>query len=277
MVDATVAATRPPQPAELPAAAPHPAVRVLEYFLVLLRRTFRGTIFGSFISPLLYLVAMGYGLGSLVDRGGSSAIDGVPYVRFIAPGVLAATAMQSGVFDASWPVLGAIKWQRQYHAMLATPIGVRDIVVGNLTAIVLRALVSAVVFLAVAAALGAIPSAWGVLSLLAVVLVTLAYAAPMFAISAHAESDTTFNLVFRLGIIPMFLFSGTFFPVEQLPSWMHPIAYVIPLWHGASLARDATLGTPQLWADVGHVAYLLVWVGAGGWLAVRTLRRRMVV
>ncbi len=277
MAGTTASMTRSPQAPGAPAGAPHPALRVLEYFFILLRRTFRGTIFGSFISPLLYLVAMGYGLGSLVDRGGSSAISGVPYVQFIAPGVLAATAMQTGVFDASWPVLGAIKWQRQYHAMLATPIGVPDIVVGNLTAIVLRSLLSSVVFLAVAAVLGAIPSWWGLLSLVAVVLVTLAYCAPMFAISAHAESDTTFNLVFRLGIVPMFLFSGTFFPVEQLPGWMHPVAYVIPLWHGASLARDATLGTPQLWPDVGHMAYLLLWIVVGGWLAIRTLRRRMVV
>lgn len=273
----TAVSTRPGRAEDAPPAGPHPALRVLEYFLILLRRTFRGTVFGSFISPLLYLVAMGYGLGSLIDRGGSSAINGVPYVQFIAPGVLAATAMQSGVFDASWPVLGAIKWQRQYHAMLATPIGVGDVVAGNLAAIVLRSLLSAVVFLAVAALLGAIPSWWGLLSLLAVVLVTLAYAAPMFAISAHAETDTTFNLVFRLGVVPMFLFSGTFFPVEQLPSWMHPVAYVVPLWHGASLARDATLGTTQLWPDVGHVAYLLLWIAVGGWLAVRTLRRRMVV
>jgi lipooligosaccharide transport system permease protein len=273
----TALPTRPGRADGAPSTGPHPALRVLEYFLILLRRTFRGTVFGSFVSPLLYLVAMGYGLGSLIDRGGSSAISGVPYVQFIAPGVLAATAMQSGVFDASWPVLGAIKWQRQYHAMLATPIGVGDVVAGNLAAIVLRSLLSAVVFLAVAALLGAIPSWWGLLSLLAVVLVTLAYAAPMFAISAHAETDTTFNLVFRLGVVPMFLFSGTFFPVEQLPSWMHPVAYVVPLWHGASLARDATLGTTQLWPDVAHVAYLLLWIAVGGWLAVRTLRRRMVV
>ncbi|GAB3599912.1 ABC transporter permease [Angustibacter peucedani] len=272
----TVSLSRPPSAAPT-TAVPHPAVRVLEYFFVLMRRTFRGTLFGAFVSPLLYLVAMGYGLGSLVDRGGSSGLGGVPYVQFIAPGVLVATAMQTGVFDASYPVLGAIKWQRQYHAMLATPIGVRDVVAGNLVAITLRSLLSAVVFLVVATVVGAVPSWTGVLSLVAVVLVTLAYAAPMFAISARAETDTTFNLVFRLGLVPMFLFSGTFFPVEQLPGWMHPVAYVVPLWHGSSLARDATLGTLDLGPDLGHVAYLLLWVVVGAWLAERQLRRRMVV
>ena len=256
---------------------PHPSLRVLEYFLVLTRRTFRGTIFGSFLSPLLYLVAMGYGLGSLVDGASSSGVDGVPYVQFIAPGVLTATAMQTGVFDSSYFVLGAIKWSRQFHAMLATPVGVWDVVAGHLAGTTLRALFSGAVFLAVAAVLGAIPSWTGVFALVAVVLVTLAYAGPMFAIAARAETDTSFTLVFRLGLVPMFLFSGTFFPVDQLPGWMQPIAYVIPLWHGSSLARDATLGTMTFWPDLAHVAYLLLWVVVGAYLAQRTLRRRMVV
>jgi lipooligosaccharide transport system permease protein len=133
------------------------------------------------------------------------------------------------------------------------------------------------VFLVVAGAVGAVPSWWGLLSLVVVVLVTLAYAGPMFAISSRAETDTTFNLVFRLGLVPMFLFSGTFFPVEQLPGWMHPVAYVVPLWHGSTLARGATLGDLTLWPAVGHVAYLLLWVVAGFWLARRNLARRMVV
>ena len=254
---------------------PHPALRVLEYFLLLSKRTFRGTIFTAFLSPLLYLVALGYGLGSLVNR--SDGLGGVPYATFIAPGILVATAMQMGVFDASYPVLGAIRWQRQYHAMLATPVGVRDIVAGHIAGITLRSLLSAVVFLVVAYALGAIPSWTGVLALVAVLLVTVAYAAPMFAISAHVETDTSFTLVFRLGVIPMFLFSGTFFPVSQLPDAIEPIAYVIPLWHGSSLARDATLGTLSWGMDLLHVGYLLLWCVVGGWLAVRTLRHRMVV
>lgn len=251
------------------------ALRVLEYHLRLLRRTFRGTVFTGFLSPLLYLVALGYGLGSLVNRSGG--LDGVPYVEFIAPGILVATAMQVGVFDASYPVLGAIKWQRQYHAMLATPVGVRDIVAGHVASITLRSLLSAVVFVAVAAVLGATPAWTTPLALVAVLLVTVAYATPMYAIAARVETDTSFTLVFRLGVIPMFLFSGTFFPVSQLPAVIQPVAYVIPLWHGSSLARDATLGTLSWGMDLVHAGYLLLWCVVGGWLAVGTLRRRMVV
>lgn len=264
-------------PGATPSGDPPRAVRVLDHYLLLNRRTFRGTVFSAFLSPLLYLVAMGYGLGTLVNSGDTASLDGVPYVQFIAPGLLAATAMQIGVFDAAWPVLGAIKWSRQYHAMLATPVRTVDVVTGAVGGITLRALLSGTVFLVVAAVLGAIPSWTGVLALIAVLLVTVAYAAPMFAVSARAETDTAFTLVARLVVIPMFLFSGAFFPVEQLPDWLQPIVQVVPLYHGTELARDATLGTLSWGPDLLHVVYLLLWVVVGGWLAVRSLTRRMVV
>ncbi len=260
-----------------PSGDPPRALRVLDHFLVLSRRTFRGTVFSAFLSPLLYLVAMGYGLGMLVDSGDTASLGGVPYVQFIAPGILVATAMQIGFFDAAWPVLGAIKWTRQYHAMLATPVRTVDVVAGQLTAITLRSLLAGTVFLVVAAVVGAIPSWTGVLALVAVLLVTLASAAPMFAVSARAETDVSFTLVTRLVVIPMFLFSGTFFPVDQLPDWLVPVVKVVPLYHGAELARDATLGTLSWGPDLLHVGYLLLWVVVGGWLAVRSLTRRMVV
>jgi lipooligosaccharide transport system permease protein len=271
MATSTLPGTRPPGSEH----ASLPALRVLSYFLLLFRRTFRGTIFSGFLSPLLYLVALGYGLGSLVNR--SNGIDGVPYVQFIAPGIMVATAMQIAVFDSSYPVLGAIKWQRQYHAMLATPVRVPDIVLGHLGGVTLRALTSGVVFLAVAVALGAVPSWTGVLALVAVLLVALAYAGPMFALAANAQTDISFSIVFRLGIIPMFLFSGTFFPVSQLPHAVQWIAYLVPLYHGSSLARDATLGTLSWGPDLVHVGYLLLWAVAGTVLATRVLQRRMVV
>jgi lipooligosaccharide transport system permease protein len=272
---ATVLAPVPGAPAD--PRAQHPAVRVLGYYLLLIKRTFRGTIFSAFLSPLLYLVALGYGLGALVDRGDTASLGGVPYVQFIAPGIMVATAMQVGIADASWPVLGSIKWQRQYHAMLATPVRVVDIVLGHLGGITLRSLLSGTVFLAVAAVLGAVPSWTGVLALLAVLLVTVAYAAPMFGIAARVETDTSFTLVFRLVVVPMFLFSGTFFPIEQLPGWLQPVAYVVPLWHASSFARDATLGTMSWWPDLLHLGYLLLCVALGLWFAERSLRRRMVV
>jgi lipooligosaccharide transport system permease protein len=253
--------------------------RVLGYLLLAWRRVWRGTVFSGFVAPLLYLGVMGYGLGSLIDRPGqgTATLGGVPYVAFIAPGLMAVTAMQTSVGEASYPVLGAIKWQRNYHAMLATPIDTAHVVLGHLAFIVLRAVTGAVVFLAVGAVLGAFVSVWTPAALLAVALLSLAYAAPMYALSTHAENDVPFGLVFRLVVIPTFLFAGAFFPTSQLPRAVELVVQVLPAWHGVELCRDATLGTGTLAGVVVHAAYLLAWAGGGLWLALRGLRRRMVV
>lgn len=254
--------------------------RVLEYLLLAWRRIWRGTVFSGFVAPLLYLGVMGYGLGSLIDRpggGSASTLGGVAYLAFIAPGLMAVTAMQTSVGEASYPVLGAIKWQRNYHAMLATPVGTTQIVLGHLAFIVLRAVTGAVVFLAVAALLGAVESWWAPTAVLAVALLSLAYAAPMYALSTRAENDMPFGLVFRLVVIPTFLFAGAFFPTSQLPRAVQLVVQVLPAWHGVELCRDATLGTGTVAGIVVHVAYLLVWAGGGAWLALRGLRTRMVV
>jgi lipooligosaccharide transport system permease protein len=253
--------------------------RVLEYLLLAWRRVWRGTVFSGFVAPLLYLGVMGYGLGSLINRPGQSSgtLGGVSYVDFVAPGLMAVTAMQTSVGEASYPVLGAIKWQRNYHAMLATPIDSVHIVLGHLAFIVVRAVTAAVVFLGVGAMLGAFESWWSPASVLAVALLSLAYAAPMYALSTHAQNDMPFGLVFRLVVIPTFLFAGAFFPTSQLPRAVELVVQVLPAWHGVELCRDATLGTGTLTGTLVHVAYLLLWAVVGLWLALRGLRRRMVV
>ncbi len=251
-------------------------LRVAAYYLLAWRRLWKATVFSSFLSPLLFLVAMGYGLGSLVGRGGR-LVDGVEYLAFVTPGVLAATAMQTAIAESTWPVLSGIKWQRQFHAMLATPLTPYDVVIGHLLHLLMRVLLSAGVFLAFAAVVGAVPSWSGVLALPATLLVGLAFAAPVFAYSTHLNSDLGFNVMFRLVMIPLFLFSGTFFPITQLPGALQVVARVTPLWHGVSLARDATLGRLSPGPDLWHAGYLLLWVVAGTVLAVDGLRRRMVV
>ncbi len=259
--------------------APRPgalAGRALEYWLVVYRRTWRGSVVLSFLSPLLYLGAMGYGLGALVDasRGG---VEGVPYVQFIAPGVLAAAAMQTAVGEATYPVFGAIKWQRTYFAMLASPLGVADLVLGHLGYLLLRVAGAAAVFLAVGAALGAFRSWWAVAAAVVAVLCGAAHAPIVMAFTARLQHEASgFSLLFRLGLMPMFLFAGTFFPVDQLPPAVRPLAWATPVWHATAAARDLALGRPQWLADAGHVAYLVLWAGVGVWLAVRSMRARLV-
>lgn len=250
---------------------------VLEYLLRVYQRTFRGSLMSSFLSPLLYLAAMGYGLGSLVDRGGSGGIDGVEYVAFIAPGVLAATAMQTASGECTYPVLGAIKWHGQFHAMLATPLRPRQVLLGHLGFVTVRFLIVCGVFLVVAAVLGATPAPTTPLALPAAVLTGLAFAAPITAMAAKVQDGgDSFNVLFRFIIMPMFLFSGTFFPVDQLPGFLQPVAWATPLWHGVELSRGLTLGTGTLAGAVGHVAYLAVFVVVGYLLAERFLTRRLV-
>jgi lipooligosaccharide transport system permease protein len=249
--------------------------RALSYWLLNYRRTWRGSLFTGFLSPLFFLASMGLGLGTLVDR--DEAALGVPYLAFIAPGVLAAQAMQTAIGESTWPVMGAVKWQRQYHAMLAAPLGVTDVLVGHLVYVALRVAVTSAVFVAVAAALGAFESWAAVLALPVAVVCGMAFAAPVFALSVRSESDSGFNVLFRFVVMPLFLFSGTFFPVSQLPGFVQPVAWVTPLWHAVEASRDLSLGRAAPVEVAGHVLVLLLWTVAGVAVARRAFRSRLVV
>jgi lipooligosaccharide transport system permease protein len=252
------------------------AVRPLEFFFAQYRRVWRGTAISSIVTPVIYLAAFGFGLGELVDRT-TDLPEGVSYLEFVAPGLLAATAMQIASFEASWPVLSAIKWSRQYHAMLATPLRVGDVLLGHQAFIGFRMLSTAVVYLAAIAAFGAVNSPLGILAIPVTVLVGIAFAAPIAAWGAYTESDASFVAIFRFVIIPMFLFSGTFFPIERLPGILEIVAYVTPLWHGVDLCRQLTLGDVDLASSLAHLAYLLVFTAVGLVLAYFSYRRRLVV
>jgi lipooligosaccharide transport system permease protein len=249
------------------------SLRAYEYWLAVYRRVWRGTIFTSVLNPVLYLSALGIGLGKLVNSGANPL--GVPYLDFVAPGLLAAVGMQIATIESSFPVRGAIRWNRQYHAMLATPLRVRDLVTGHLLYVATRVAIASAVYLAVIAGFGAVRSPLAVLAWPVVVLVGLAFAAPVSALSAWAENEI-FNPLFRFAITPMFLFSATFFPVTRLPRGLRELAYVTPLWHGVDLVRHLTLGTATLGVSLLHVAYLALWFLAGVALARRAYAGRLV-
>jgi lipooligosaccharide transport system permease protein len=254
--------------------SPTPA---LEYWLRAYRGTWKGSVFSSFVAPLLYLGSLGFGLGALIDSGRRGGVDGVPYAVFVAPGVLAATAMQSGISDASYPVLGAIIWNRSYQAMLATPLRVIDVLVGHLMFIGLRLLFVTSAFAVVGAALGAFRSLWVLVAVPVAVLSGLAHVAPVMAYAARLENDSGFAVIFRLVMVPMFLFAGTFFPVDQLPWALRPVAWLTPLWHGTEVSRSLLLGRAVPWQVAGHLDYLLLWLLAGVAAARATFRRRLVL
>ncbi len=257
----------------------HPAVRSLEYWIYQYKRTWRGTVISGLVSPLLYLAAMGVGLGSLVDKhqssAGTGALGGVSYVAFLAPGMLAAIAMQIAAQESTYPVLGAIKWIRTYLAMLATPLRVVDLLVGHLLWITIRVTLTVLMFLAVMELFGAGHHWTVLLALPAAVLTGMAFSVPIVAFSATLEGDAAFAAIFRFVIMPMFLFSGTFFPVSQLPTVFRYVAYATPLWHGVDMCRSLALGTATPGRVAMNVAYLAVFVVVGFVAARRSYERRL--
>jgi lipooligosaccharide transport system permease protein len=251
------------------------ALRPLEFFLTQYRRMWRANVVSSIVSPVIYLLALGVGLGVFVDRS-ADLPGGVTYLEFVAPGLMAATAMQIASFEACWPVLSAIKWDRQYHAMLATPLRIRDVIVGHQAYFTFRLVMTATVYFVVITAFGAVQSPWGVLAIPVTVLVGLAFTAPLAAWAAHTQTEVSFVAIFRFVILPMFLFSGTFFPISSLPAPLEVIAWFTPLWHGVTLCRDLTLGDVSP-IDLAHLAYLLAFIAVGLVAARFTYTRRLFV
>jgi lipooligosaccharide transport system permease protein len=251
-----------------------PLLRVVEREARVFRRLWRGSVFSSLVSPVLFLAAMGVGLGNLIDQRSGGA-GGVDYVDFIAPGLLAASSALVSAGESMWPVLGGIKWMRTSQGMVSTPITPPDVYGGLVVWAGLRTALSATAFVAVATLFGAVNSPWGVLAIPAAALTGCAIAAPITAFSATQETDAAFPMIMRLGIIPLFLFSGTFFPTDQLPGWGQALARLSPLWHGVELCRAATTGRGDGVAVLAHVVVLLAFVGAGAFAGTRTFTRRL--
>jgi len=252
-----------------------PAVHVFEERLLGYRRTYRATLFTSFASPALFLVAMGIGLGGFVNQG--AGIEGVPYVAFLAPGLLAGAAMQTAAFESTFPILASIRWIKTYHAMLASPIGVTDVVIGQFAWIALRLLIVTTIFVATTALLGAVHGPTILLGIPAAVLTGMAFATPIAAFSASLQNVEGFNVLFRFVINPLFLFSGAFFPVAQLPEILRVVAYATPIYHGVQLTRGLVLQTIAPADAVLHVAVLAAFVVAGTVASFVAFRRRLVV
>jgi lipooligosaccharide transport system permease protein len=249
-------------------------LRVVEREARVFRRLWLGSVYSSLLTPVLFLAAMGVGLGDLVDErsGGAAGLD---YIDFVAPGLLAASVAIVGAAEAMWPVMGGLKWMRTSHGMVATPIKPVDVHYGLVVWLAMRSALAATGFVAVAALFGAVDSPWGVLAIPAAALTAAAFASPVAAFSATQETDLGFALIMRLVVIPLFLFSGTFFPVEDLPGWGQALAVASPLWHGVELCRAATTGHGDLLALLGHTVVLAAFVAAGLVVGARTFSRRL--
>jgi lipooligosaccharide transport system permease protein len=270
-----VTAVARPLPARRPSMTGG-ARQVFEYKAMVYRRVWRGSVFSTFLSPVLFLAAMGIGLGSFVDGGNAIAsLGGVPYAVFLAPGLLAAQGMQTAASESTWTIMGGFVWDRTFHGMYATPVSVAGIVFGQLAWVTARLTMVATAFFVVMLAFGFVSSPFGVFGIVASVLTGLAFAAPITAFAAGQKNDSVFSMIFRFFITPLFLFSGTFFPIEQLPLIIRPIAWLTPTFHGVALARGLSLGTLDPLGAVVHLGVLGLYIVIGAACALITFRRSL--
>jgi lipooligosaccharide transport system permease protein len=250
------------------------------YSLITARRYFKVSAIAQLGAPVLYLLSLGIGLGSIVNARSGGQSLGTSYLSFLAPALIGATALQVAVGESTYPILfGGFKFQRIYFAMNATPLTARQIAAGVLTWIAVRAAFSATLYLVVVACFGGVRSVGALLCVPIATLGAMAMAAPITIYSATVETERGgFAAIFRFVVMPMFLFSGTFYPVSALPDWGRALAWLSPLWHATELARWASLGSLHLSSGVGqagagallgHLAFLTVLTVAGvlltGW------------
>jgi lipooligosaccharide transport system permease protein len=253
------------------------ASRLFDYWAIVYRRTWKGSVVSSFVTPLFYVLAMGVLLGGFIEGDPAKLEGATSYLAFVAPGMIAAQAMTTAFGETTYPVMGMIKWHKTYFGMVATPLGISDVILSHLGFVVFRIATTCAVFIAVMAPFGVFSSVPGVIGAFFVqLLIGLAFATPIYAFSAGLKDESAFALVYRLGMLPLFLFSGAFFPVSNLDPWMEALARATPLWHGVDLTRMLTLGDVDWSMAAVHVAYLVVLALAGWFWAVRRLTKRMV-
>ena len=255
------------------------SLRYAESEVIAYRRTWRGTVITSFLNPVFFLAAMGAGLGTLVDDGTGQQLS-ISYLAFVASGLMAANAMQNGAGDGAFPVMAGVLWRKNFHGTITTPLGPADIVWGRIIWGVGRLIFVLLVFVVIAVVFGALELGPAVMVIGPAVLTGIAFTTAITAWTLTQKDGRSLSTLFRFLIVPLFLFSGTFFPISQLPDWLEPVAYVTPLFHGVELVRKVALpGVDESiitampsWI---HLVYLLVMAGVGVYLSIRFLDRRI--
>ena len=253
--------------------APGRAAHLVERNAILQRRGWP-VILSGFIEPLLYLLAIGFGVGALV--GASVIVNGHPlrYAVFVAPAMMASSAMNGAIYETSFNFFYKLKYVKLYDAVLATPLGVADIALGEIAWALIRGTLYAFGFIVVIAALGLAISPWALLALPAAMLIGFSFAAVGTAASTFVRSWQDFDLVLTV-LIPLFLFSATFYPISVYPGPLQVVVQLTPLYHGVDLLRSLTTGSIGPWL-VGDLAYLVVLGSAALLVAAFRLQRLLL-
>ena len=226
--------------------------------------------------PVLYLLAMGLGLGTLVDSH-TGNVAGVGYLMFVGPSLLVTTVVMECVSEFTYTVMGNFTWHRIYYGVAATPVSPTMIALGELFAVAARMTAQGAVFTLILLVSGNTSSPWAWLMIPIGTLSAMSFGAPLLAFSATRERDDfSFSFIERFVVMPMFLFAGTFFPLESMPRYLQWIGWISPMWHGTQLARAASFSLPLSWpAILAHLGFLVVTTSVGTWFAIRQFRRRL--
>ena len=223
----------------------------------------------GFVEPLIYLVAFGYGIGQFIEGTVDGNGNPISYAQFIAPALLATSAMNGAIYDSTWNVFFKMHFGRIYNGMLSTSMGTLDVALGEISWALLRGLAYAIGFMAIVTPLGLVPSGWGLLAIPASVLVAFGFAAVGMGITSYLKHRQQMQYI-QLVMLPMFLFSGTFFPLDIYPEPIQWLIQAMPLWQAIELIRGLTLGILNL-AMLGHVLYFVVMIIGGLYFTTRRL------
>lgn len=237
---------------------------VAEYYLRTMRRYGDVLVADAVGSPLMYILAMGIGLGSLLT-GNQTLFDGVPYLVFIAPALLVSSAVQGATTESTFPVMDGFKWHRIYQGPLVTPISPQQIAQGQMLAILIRLLIQGSLFMVIVALFGAVHLPAGLIAIPLAALAGMAMGLPIMAYSATIKEEKgQFSIIMRFVFMPLFLFSGTFYPLTNLPIFLQWIGWISPIWHGTELSRWAMYGHQVSgWQALIHLAVLVALIAVG--------------
>ena len=242
---------------------------VLERSAIAFKQSAWVVILSGFLEPVLFLFSFGYGVGKLIGKIDVGNHHIVSYAQFIAPALLATSAMNGAIYDSTWNVYFKLKFDRIYHAMLATSLGPLDVALGEIGWALLRGLAYATGFMAIVMPLGLIHGVWALLAIPAAVLIAFGFAAMGMALTTYMKSFQQMDMI-NIVMLPMFLFSGSFYPITIYPEWLQVIIKVLPLWHAISLMRAIALGVITL-GTLGHLAYFIAMVVIGLFFTTRRL------
>lgn len=254
------------------------ALRVAEYRFYSMSKWMGSVIAFGLGNPILFLLSVGLGVGALVDaNSGAEGIGGVSYLQFVAPALLASAAIQGVMDEVTFPTMDGFVWDKLFFAINATSVSARQIADGVMIVALGRGLFTTLMYLGILLLFGAVPLSSVLPLILTSMLAAWGWSAVMLAVTARLENDEGyFAVISRFVVAPMFLFSGTFYPLEQMPIYLQPIGWVSPLWHSTELGRTLSYGAPiEPWLIAVHLGYPLLLGILGMALSYPKFRERL--